>query len=99
MIDVEDIKKLVGRQIHNGLSGDIGTIIEIREGYSLPIVVKSNKTSSISYYSKLGFYEAIGRNSIKLDEPTIETVISKALTTFGLTPEELIAIILERHCG
>jgi hypothetical protein len=96
MIDVKDIAMLVGRRVVSGY-GVLGTIVEITDDKN-PIKVRFDNGNIVSY-SETGSYDSTERYHITLADKSnsIETVISEAMVTFGLTPEELIAIILERH--
>lgn len=97
MIDVEDISKLVGKRVVSDTSGVLGTIIEIREDNAYPIGVRFDNDNEV-YYSKNGAYHTTIPYYISLVDSEIASIISSTMTTFGISPEELIAVILERHC-
>jgi hypothetical protein len=97
MIDVEDISKLVGKRVVSDTSGVLGTIIEIRED-SNPIKVIFDNGNEVTY-DKTGCYRTTTiPYYISLVDSEIASIISSTMATFRISPEELIAIILESHC-
>lgn len=96
MIEVEDISKLVGKRVVSDTSGVLGTIIEIREDNAYPIGVRLDNDNEV-YYSKNGAYHTSIPYYISLVDSEIESIISSTMTTFRISPEELISILLQEY--
>lgn len=103
MIDVEDITTLVGKRVVNQY-GEFGTIDTINMHPIYPISVIFASRPGKVFYLKNGFYfrDSTSRHIALIeDNPVvsdIDTAILETMTKYKLSPEELISIILERHC-
>jgi hypothetical protein len=102
MIDVEDITTLVGKRVVNQY-GEFGTIDKISDHPTYPILVIFDGKPGRERYMKTGmYYQDSNSKHITLEEDylksSIDNNISETMTKYNLSAEELIAIILERHC-